>query len=212
MCQKNVRAADAGLPVRSSVHLADAVEIRRGGRARQIEERRQPVGVHHRGVDDASRRDARAADDERHAQAAFVEVALAGAERRVVGHARVRPFRHVQAAVVAGEDDDGALAQAGGVEMGEQAADAVVERLQRRGIRGFEGAGIGGHQRRPRRQERDVRVVVGEVEEERALAVRVDEALRLRSSGRTRPCRLRSRSAWSSPGRHARRRIPDRAA
>src|SRR5687767_15533799 len=61
------------------------------------EECRQPVGVHDRGVDHASGRDARAADDERNAYAAFVEVALAGAERCVVGDARVRPFGHVQA-------------------------------------------------------------------------------------------------------------------
>ena len=74
------------------------------------------------------------ADDHRHAQPAFIEVAFAGAERRVVRHARMRSLGHVEAAVVAREDDDRPVAQTGGIEVQQQAADNVVERLNRGGI------------------------------------------------------------------------------
>ena len=57
--------------------------------------------------------------------------------------ARVRPLGHVEAAVVAREDDDRAFAQTGGIEVLQQAADHVVERLNRGGVAGLERVAVG---------------------------------------------------------------------
>ena len=93
-------------------------------------------------------------------------------------HTRVRSLGHVEAAVVAREDDDRPIAQTRGIDVLKQPADRVVERLNRGGIAGLEGVTVGVDDLRLRRV-RNVRIVVGKIEEERPFAVRVDEALRL---------------------------------
>jgi hypothetical protein len=173
------RTAARGWRVRGEhPRLADAVDRRNRRRPGELEKRRHPVRVEEGRVDDPAFRQPRPPDDQRHAQPAFVEVSLARAERRVVRHARVTALGHVQAAVVAREHDDRAVPQARGIEMPEQAADRVVERLDGRGVAWLERAAVGVDELLLRRV-RDVRVVVCQVEEERPLAVCIDEAQRL---------------------------------
>jgi hypothetical protein len=116
------------------LRLAHTVERVGGWSTREIEQRGQPVGIDHRRPDHDVAGEAWTADDERDAKAAFIKVALAGAKRRVVRHPRVWTLRHVQSAVVAGEDDDRPLAETTGIEVREQPADAVIQRLNGRGI------------------------------------------------------------------------------
>jgi hypothetical protein len=66
------------------------------------------------------------ADDERHADAALIERALAGTEGRVVSDLRTIPLPDV-AAVVGAEDDDGAAGDAELIDVVEDAADVFVE-------------------------------------------------------------------------------------
>jgi hypothetical protein len=112
------------------LRLAHAVKFAcRRCRPGELEERWKPVAVNERGLDDSLTGQARPSCDQRNAQPSFVEITLAGSKWRVVSDARVRPFRYMEAAVVAGEDDNRAIAQASSVEMREQASDRVVERL-----------------------------------------------------------------------------------
>src|SRR4029453_1219807 len=85
----------------------------------------------------------------------------------------------MQPAVVAREDDDRPVAKTGRIQMREQAADAVVERLYGCRICRIERFAVRLDGRGPRGTKRDVRVVVREVEKERAVAVGIDEALGL---------------------------------
>ncbi len=71
--------------------------------------------------------DARPADDEGHAQAAFVEIAFAGAQRTVVGGT-------FPAAVVAGENDQRLVRDAESVNFVEHPADRAVGGLDLRGV------------------------------------------------------------------------------
>jgi hypothetical protein len=91
----------------------------------------------------------------------------------------VRTFGNVQAAVVAGKDHDRSIPKSRRIEMREEPSHAVVERLYRRRVRRIERAAIRLDERRPRRPKRDVRIVVGQVQDEGPIAVRIDEPLGL---------------------------------
>ena len=85
--------------------------------------------------------DAGPADDEGDAGAAFVEAAFAAAEGGVVGDVTAffhEAFAHVtaDAAVVAGEDEDGVFAELEFVEFGHDAADTFVDAGDHGGVNG----------------------------------------------------------------------------
>jgi len=80
----------------------------------------------------------------------------------------------VDAAVVGGEDDHGVLRQTLVVESLEHAADGGIERFDQRGIGRVEGLRVGGDAL-GRGGERDVRVVEGQVEQERLFLAALDE-------------------------------------
>ena len=105
------------------------------------------------------------ADDQRRAQAAFVEVTFARAGGRVVGRGAFFQLGDVHAAVIRGEDHHRVLGEAMLVEGLEHAAAGGVERFDERGVGRVEGLRVG-RDALGRRGERDVRVVEGEVEQE----------------------------------------------
>lgn len=74
-------------------------------------------------------------DDEGDADAAFIEGAFAGAERRVAGDANATMFVDVSA-VVGGEDDEGVVGEVALFEFGEDSADALVEAVVHGGVVG----------------------------------------------------------------------------
>src|SRR5262249_31933605 len=124
------------------------------------------------------------ADDERHAQAALIEVALAVAQGAVERRRRVGAFQRRQTAVVRGEDYDGVVGQFQVVELLQDAGDAVVEALEHGGIDGVRllaGRRLVGvllYDLRLRLQW-DVWGVVRQVQEEGFVLVLLDELLRL---------------------------------
>ncbi len=81
----------------------------------------------------------------------------------------------MQAPVVRGENDDRPVRQFQGFEPGEQPSHRVVQRLDHAGIDRLEGRGIVPDPQRLRRI-RDVRGVVGQVDQEGAVAVVFDES------------------------------------
>ena len=109
-----------------------------GFRAGEFEERRIEIHAVDRLVADGAGRDtAGPAEDVRHADAAFVEHALAAAQRCVVGDAAaLDAFALVaaDAAVVAGEDHERVVAELEFVEHGQHAADAFVHAGDHGGI------------------------------------------------------------------------------
>ena len=161
---------------------APAVErlIRRRTGSREVEDRRRDVGRDHRHVAGRARRgDPRPRHDQGHADAPLVGRSLARAERLHVGKRRL-------AAVIAGEHDRGAVADAELIEDIEDAAQRVVHALHHRRVGGPPGRHpglLGGIPRCDRglRLDRGMDAVVRQVEEERPVAVGRDEGDRLGS-------------------------------
>ena len=102
----------------------------------------------------------------------------------LIGRRRVRPLLHAQAAVVRREHDQGAIGQFQFVELFENAADAVVETFDHGGVNRIAllagpAALVLRDQLRLRLQG-NVNGVVRQIEEERLVAVALDEFLGLR--------------------------------
>ncbi len=158
-----LRAGEQGPEVAAIDH---AITRRREPGERQ--QRREQVEVHRRGVQRLARRQrSRPRHQRRHALATLEGLAFAPAQ--AAGAALMpRP-------VVAGEDNEGVLAEPACRERAQQLADARVELLDRVAVR------PGGRAAREARrgQQRRVYVLVRDVEEERPVAVAVDEADRL---------------------------------
>ncbi len=161
---------------------AHAVQWLRGlwADAGEVEDRRRDIGRDHgHGVCRARLRHARPRHEKRHSDACLVGRALARAERRVVGHVH-------QPAVVAGEEDGGAVADADRIERIEDPAHRVVDTLHHRGIGGVFAVTVP-HVRLVLRGyvwlrlDRRVHAVVREVEEEWLVAVSLDKPHRLGS-------------------------------
>jgi len=89
-----------------------------------------------------ARGDARPVHEERYADAAFVDVAFAGAEQRVFGGGLLRRAFIAQAAVVGSDDDDGVFREAERGELFADAAEPGVEAFDHRGV-GGRGASVG---------------------------------------------------------------------
>ena len=112
--------------------------------AGRFQERGNPVGVDDRIIHHlAGRHVPRPAHDQRHAQPAFIDKSLPGSIRVVIGDFRMRPFRHVQSAVIRCENDDGPVGQFEGFQFGQQAPHRVIQRLNHARIDRFEGPRIG---------------------------------------------------------------------
>lgn len=152
-----------------------SIEVGRNRLAGEFEKRREPVGIEEGFVGDAVGGEAAGpADDQRDSQAALVKEAFAGAEGPVVGDASVAEFRHVQSSVVAGEDHQGLRSQPEFIEAGDQATHGFVEGFDQGRVDGFEGPRVGLDEVAAG-VVRDMRGMMGEVEEERSLAVLFDE-------------------------------------
>ncbi len=143
----------------------------------------------------AGRNDAGPTNEQRFAQAAFVEVALARAKRPVVRCGGARKFKDVQPAVVARENENRPVRQAERFDLRHQPPNGIVQRFDHCGIGWVERVLVlldhfrGGGQR-------NVRVIMRHITEERSVAMVFDEFL---GSGRdrefrfaaARQCRLR---------------------
>ena len=122
---------------------ADTVEITGNIECSQLEKSREPVHVVHRRVHDAIGGDVVGpAHNERYPLSALVGVPLPGAKRCVVRDAFVASLRHMQSAIVRGENHDGLVCQAERLEFGQQDAYGIVEGLDDGSVNRFESPGI----------------------------------------------------------------------
>ena len=150
----------------------------RGIDAGRLEQRGGEVGEHDRRVARAAGRDdAGPTNEQRFAQATFVEVALAGAKRPVVRRGSARKFQDVQPAVVARENENRPIGQAERFDLRHQPPNGIVERFDHRGIGGVERVLMLLDQFRGGGQ-RNVWVVMRHITEERPVAMVFDEFLR----------------------------------
>ena len=146
--------------------------------SRSLQQRRHEVGEHHRlGAFARGFCDAGPADDQRLAQPAFVKIAFAGAERRVVRRGRAGELQAVQPAVVRCENEDRLLRESERLHLRHQSPHRIVQRLDHRCVFGMIRVLV------LRRQLRlcadgDVRIVVRDVAEKRLVLVRLHELLR----------------------------------
>ncbi len=114
------------------------------------------------------------AHQQRHADAALEVAGLPSSQRGVAA----RQVDVVRRAVVVGEDHQRVAVEPGGAQRCQHAADIAVERADHGGVHAQ--AVVGDGRERvvvlARRLQRGVRCVVGEIEEERTVAVRFDDA------------------------------------